>query len=107
LLAACQPISAVAALGVAGPAADRASPAGLARYARQRWSIESSHWISDSLYQEGKSQVRTRNGPRTMAALRNLAIGAIRLAGRADIAEATRWAARSMDRPFILLGLAS
>jgi hypothetical protein len=27
-----------------------------------------------------------------MAALRNLAIGALRLAGRPDITEATRWA---------------
>ena len=35
-----------------------------------------------------------------MAALRNLAIGALRLAGRPDITEATRWAGRSMDRPF-------
>jgi hypothetical protein len=27
------------------------------------------------------------------------------LAGRTDITEATRWAARSMDRPFTILGL--
>jgi predicted transposase YbfD/YdcC len=102
-----QPISAVAALGVASPAADQASPADLARYVREQWSIESLHWIRDTLYQEDKSQVRARNGPRTMAALRNLAIGAIRLAGRIDVTEATRWAGRSMDRPFIILGLTS
>ena len=40
-----------------------------------------------------------------MAGLRNLAIGALRLAGRTDITEATRWAGRSMDRPFTILGL--
>jgi hypothetical protein len=40
-----------------------------------------------------------------MAALRNLAIGAHRLAGRTDITEATRWAGRSMDRPFQILNL--
>jgi hypothetical protein len=40
-----------------------------------------------------------------MATLRNLAIGALRLAGRNDIAEATRWAARNMERPFTILGL--
>ena len=40
-----------------------------------------------------------------MAALRNLAIGALRLAGRVDVTEATRWAGRSMDRPFTILGL--
>jgi hypothetical protein len=42
-----------------------------------------------------------------MAALRNLAIGAIRMAGRIDVTEATRWAGRSMDRPFTILGLTS
>jgi len=40
-----------------------------------------------------------------MAALRNLAIGALRLAGRHDTTEATRWASRNMDRPFAILGL--
>jgi hypothetical protein len=42
-----------------------------------------------------------------MAALRNLAIGALRLAGRHDTTEATRWASRYMDRPFTILGLTS
>jgi predicted transposase YbfD/YdcC len=102
-----EPVSAVAALGVASPEAGQASPADLARYVRQQWSIESLHWIRDTLYQEDRSQIRTRNGPRIMAALRNLAIGALRLAGRADITEATRWAGRSMDRPFTILGLTS
>ena len=102
-----EPVSAVAALGVASPETGRASPADLARYVRQQWSIESLHWIRDSLYQEDKSQIRTRNGPRIMAALRNLAIGALRLAGRPDITEATRWAGRFMDRPFTILGLTS
>ena len=38
-----------------------------------------------------------------MAALRNLAVGAIRLGGRRDITETTRWATRGMDRPFKIL----
>jgi hypothetical protein len=42
-----------------------------------------------------------------LAALRNLAICALRLFGRADVTEATRWAGRSMDRPFTILGLTS
>jgi len=99
------PLSAVAALGVASPSPDQASPADLAGHIRGQWAIESLHWIRDSLYQEDKSQVRTRSGPRIMAAMRNLAISALRLAGRADITEATRWASRSMDRPFTILGL--
>ena len=61
------PASAVAALGVASPAPDRASPADLARHVRQQWAIESLHWLRDTLYQEDKSQVRTRSGPRIMA----------------------------------------
>ena len=102
-----QPISAVAALGVASPAPDQASPADLAGYVREQWSIESLHWLRDTLYQDDKSKVRTRNGPRVMAAPRNLAIGALRMAGRTDVTEATRWAGRSMDRPFTILGLTS
>ena len=101
------PVSAVAALGVASPAADRASAADLARHVRGQWAIESLHWLRDTLYQEDKSQVRTRSGPRIMAALRNLAICALRLSGRTDVTEATRWASRSMDRPFAILGLTS
>ena len=63
------PVSAVAALGVASPAPDRASAAGLAAHVRGQWAIESLHWLRDTLYQEDKSQVRTRSGPRIMAAL--------------------------------------
>jgi len=102
-----QPVSAVAALGVASPEPGQADAADLARYVREQWSIESLHWLRDTLYQEDKSQVRTRSGPRIMAALRNLAICALRLSGRTDVTEATRWAGRSMDRPFIILGLTS
>jgi hypothetical protein len=40
-----------------------------------------------------------------MASLRNLAVGAHRLIGRTDIAEATRWAGRNMTRPFQILNL--
>ena len=48
---------------------------------------------------------RTGSGPRVMAALRNLAVGAIHLIGRRDITETTRWATRFMDRPFKILNL--
>src|SRR5260370_13887724 len=40
-----QPISAVAALGVASPEPEQADAAGLAGYVREQWSIESLHWI--------------------------------------------------------------
>jgi hypothetical protein len=40
-----------------------------------------------------------------VAALGNLAIGALRLAGRTGITEAARWAAHCMGRPVPILGL--
>ena len=43
-----RPVSAVAALGVASPAPDQASPADLAAYVREQWSIESLHWLRDT-----------------------------------------------------------
>jgi predicted transposase YbfD/YdcC len=102
-----KPLSDVAALGVTSLTAARADPARLAGFVRGQWAIESLHWLRDTLYREDQSQVRTRSGPRAMAALRNLAIGALHLAGRHDTTEATRWACRHMDRPFIILGLTS
>jgi hypothetical protein len=42
-----------------------------------------------------------------MAALRNLAIGAIRLTGHRDITEAIRSASRDMHRPFTIRTLTS
>src|SRR6266545_1002729 len=101
------PISAVAALGVASHTATQATPADLACYVQGQWAVEVLHWIRDTLYREDNSTVRTRSGPRIMASLRNLAIGALRLAGRRDITEATRWANRYMTRPFTILALTS
>jgi predicted transposase YbfD/YdcC len=99
------PMSDVAALGVTSLDATRASPGTIAGLVRGQWAIESLHWLRDTLYREDDSAVRTRSGPRAMAALRNLAIGALHHAGRHDTTEATRWASRSMDRPFAILRL--
>ena len=98
-------LSSVAALGVLTLDAAHADPARVGGLIRGHWAIESMHWIRDTLYREDHSKARTRSGPRVMAALRNLATGAHRLAGRTDITEATRWASRYMDRPFQILNL--
>jgi predicted transposase YbfD/YdcC len=100
-----KPTSAVAALGVASPTSDQATPADLAAYVQGQWAVEVLHWLRDTAWREDNSRVRTRSGPRIMATLRNLAIGALRLAGRTDITEATRWASRYIHRPFTILGL--
>lgn len=99
--------SAVAALGVTSLTTPRATPENIATYVREHWGIESLHWLRDTVYREDDSTARTRSGPRVMAALRNLAIGAYHLRGRHDITEATRWATRVMDRPFKILNLIS
>src|SRR3954447_16966888 len=99
------PRSAVAALGVTNLPAARATPAHLADLVRRHWGIESLHWLRDTVYREDNSTVRTRSGPRVMASLRNLAVGAIRLTGRRDITEASREAGRVMHRPFKILKL--
>jgi hypothetical protein len=101
------PLSDVAALGVTSLDAARASSQTIAGLVRGQWAIESLHWLRDTLYREDQSQIRSRSGPPAMAALRNLAIGALRQAGRHDTTEATRWASRRMDRPFTILGLTS
>jgi predicted transposase YbfD/YdcC len=98
-------LSAIAQLGIASPGEHLATPADLARFNRDHWGVEVLHWIRDTLYREDHSRVRTRSGPRVMASLRNLAIGALRLAGRPNITAATRWACRYMNRPFAVLGL--
>jgi predicted transposase YbfD/YdcC len=99
--------SAVAALGVTSLTTTRASPENIATYVREHWGIESLHWLRDTVYHQDTSTARTRSGPRVMATLRNLAIGAYHLRGRRDITEATRWATRVMDRPFKILNLIS
>jgi len=100
------PSSAVAALGVTHLTTDTAGPARLAALVRNHWGIESLHWLRDTVYREDNSTVRTRSGPRVMAGLRNLAVGAHHLAGRRDITEASREAGRVMHRPFKILKLA-
>jgi predicted transposase YbfD/YdcC len=99
------PTSAIAALGVTNLHPEQASPADIATLVQNHWGIESLHWLRDTVYCEDHSPTRTRSGPRVMAALRNLAIGALHLSGRRDITEATRWATRAMHRPFHILGI--
>jgi predicted transposase YbfD/YdcC len=80
--------------------ATQTSPADLADIIRGHWSIEDRlHWVRDVVYDEDRSQVRTRNGPRVMASLRNLAISILRLTGTTNIAARLRHNARRPHRP--------
>ncbi len=73
---------------------------------RGHWRIENSlHLVRDVTFDEVRSQVRNRNGPRLMATLRNLAISILRLAGASCIAKALRWCSRHFDGCQRLIGL--
>ena len=57
-----------------------ARPETVAVWIRRHWGIENRlHWVRDVVFDEDRHQLRTRNGPEIMAALRNLAISLIRL----------------------------
>jgi predicted transposase YbfD/YdcC len=84
--------------------AAQATDAELAACIRSHWSVENHlHWVRDVTFDEDRSQIRTGNGPRAMASLRNLAISLIRLAGASNIAQALRHHASDPLRPVELL----
>ncbi|MFG2856088.1 ISAs1 family transposase [Streptomyces mirabilis] len=84
----------------------QANAADLAERIRGHWAIENrEHHVRDVTFGEDASRVRTGGAPRAMASLRNLAIGALRLAGWDNIAEGLRYHGRDMTRPPAALGL--
>jgi predicted transposase YbfD/YdcC len=98
--------SAVAVLGITSLTGHRANAAHIGDYVRGHWGIENKlHYVRDVTYAEDASRVRTGNGPRVMASLRNLAISALRLTGTTNIAAAVRATARDFTRPLRLLGI--
>jgi predicted transposase YbfD/YdcC len=78
----------------------RTAPAELlATWVQSHWEIENRlHWVRDVTFDEDRSQVRTGNAPRVMAALRNATITLLRLHGHHNIAAALRHHARDTDR---------
>lgn len=70
---------------------------------RGHWGIENkSHYVRDFTFDEDRSKVRTKSGPRTMATLRNFAISILRLIGYSNIAKALR---DMMANPHVTLRL--
>ncbi|HWU11337.1 MAG TPA: hypothetical protein VN520_34110 [Streptomyces sp.] len=72
----------------------------LASWIRGHWGIENLlHHVCDRTFRKDDSKVRTGHPHRTMASLRNLAIGVHRQDGAANMAAAPRRAARDYRRP--------
>ena len=69
----------------------RATPRQLLVAWREHWHIENKlHWVRDVTFDEDHSTVRSGRIPQVMAALRNTAIGLLRLLGATNIARACR-----------------
>jgi hypothetical protein len=94
------------ACGLTSLSPQKASPAEVLAYNRGHWQIENRlHYVRDMTYDEDRSQVRKDRRPHVMATLRNVAISLLRLAGAQNIAAATRYLGRQLERPLRLLGL--
>lgn len=85
--------------GITDLTAKQAGPKRLLRLNRGHWGIENrSHHVRDVTYDEDRSRVRIGAVAQAMAAIRNTAIGLMRLAGKPSIAAATRYyAARPLE----------
>lgn len=74
---------------------DAVSPADLMRLWRCHWHIENRlHYVRDATLAEDASPIRAGRAPQVMAALRNVALTAARLAGFSNVAEALRFFAQ-------------
>jgi predicted transposase YbfD/YdcC len=92
--------------GVTSLTSDRADAARLLALVRGHWAIENGlHWVRDVTFDEDRSQVRTGAAPQVLAALRNTAIGLLRLAGATAIRPVQRYLADSKDIAMRLLGV--
>ncbi|MCL6444590.1 MAG: transposase, partial [Alicyclobacillus sp.] len=69
------------------------------------WEIENRlHWVRDVTFDEDRCQIRTGQGARTMATLRNLAISVFRLRGCRNIARALRQTSWNAQRAMEWIG---
>ena len=94
--------------GVTSLSPEKASTKEILGYVRQHWSIENSlHWVRDVTFDEDRSQVRVKNGPRVLATLNNIAIGLFNLIQiRTTIAAGIRYCANNAERTLQIVGLA-
>jgi predicted transposase YbfD/YdcC len=99
--------SAVAALGITSRSLQRGgTPAVIAAAARGHWDIEVLHYVRDVTMHEDAQRLRAGTSAQVVAAVRNTAVAALRLAGFTGVAAGRRWAARNPARPLAALNLA-
>ena len=92
--------------GVTSLSAEKTPPNQLLEMVTQHWTIENkSHWVRDVTYDEDRSQVRAKNIPQVMAAIRNTAIGLMRFSAFANMASAIRYFAANPAKALTLIGI--
>lgn len=92
--------------GISSLSGKEAGPWALLQLRRGEWKIENqSHYVRDVTFGEDQSQVRNGTVAQVLAALRNVAIGLLRGAGRPNIAAATRYYAARPWEALALIGL--
>ena len=95
-----------AALGITSRSRARGgTPEVIATAARGHWDIEALHHVRDTTLDEDAQRLRAGTSAQVMAAVRNAAIAALRLAGFTSTAPGRRWAARNPARPIAVLCL--
>ncbi len=73
---------------------------------RGHWTIENRvHYVRDMAFDEDRSQVRTGNGPRVIAIIRNLVINILRILGVTNITQCLRENALNHTKIFKMLGI--
>jgi predicted transposase YbfD/YdcC len=84
----------------------RATPEQLLRAWRGHWTIENKvHWVRDVTFDEDRQQLRKGHAHQVMAALRNTAIGLLRVQGESNIARACRRYAAQPSLAITAVGL--
>lgn len=94
------------ACGLTSLGPEKASPGRILDLIRGHWSIENRlHWVRDVTFDEDRSRVRRGAAAQVMAALRNVAIGLLRLAGGKNIAAGIRECQLNVGKALRLIGL--
>lgn len=93
--------------GVTSLNPDQAGPVKIADLVRRHWAIENrSHWVRDVVYAEDDQHAYAGAGAHTMATLRNLALGLLRLAGITQIKRTLERIAADRTRIFPIIATA-
>jgi hypothetical protein len=87
---------------------EQASATDLLQLSRSHWSIEKQlHYVRDVTLGEDASRIRTGAAPHAMAAIRNLVLTVLRLAGATNLASGLRHFGWDPEQAITRLGLRS